>query len=318
MPFKSLQAVAQGVCRALHHQPPPREIVEQAGFLLIDCGDILIEERDVPLTAQSRVHGGGFANQFLHCVLVFRCAELRGDQLFQALKCGFVAKQFARGLKLRRHDRLRHTLGIGFKQPHAVDVVPEQLNAQGIRAAFGIAVRIRKSTERGIDIDDAAAQGELPGAVDQIHTDKARPGKAFCQFGQVKRFVGVDCDGRLLQDLGRYGIAERRVGGGENGVVLPCHESRQHLDALVLVLMRGGHIIEGEVARHIEACAQTKALQKSAQFYAVLLFGAQNQRRAAALALGILQKRDKECVRRALAQSARENRKRVRPKVLFR
>ena len=316
VPFECLQAVAQRICRAFDHQSPPGEVIEQARLFLIDGGDILIQKEHLALAAQGCVHGGGLLDQFLHGVLAFGGAELCRNQLFQAFQRRLVAQQLARRLELGRGDRLRHALGVRFEQPHAVDVVTEQFNAQGVGAGFAVPVRVRKGSEGRVDVHNAAAQRKLPGAVDQVHPGKSRRNQPARKGREVDGLVVLDGDGVRGQDLRGDGVAKRGIRCGQDCVVGVILNTRKHLDALVLIFVRSGHAVKGEVTRHVEARAQTEPLQQPAQAHAVLLLRAEDERRPAPLACGILQDRDQQRIRCSLAQPAGKNRQRADAKIL--
>ena len=80
----------------------------------------------------------------------------------------------------------------------------------------------------------------------------------------------------------------------------------------MLVLMGGGNVIEGEVARHIERGAKSAARQNARETVAILFLGANDQRWcAAACRCRILDQGDQKRVRRALAKTACENGQRI-------
>ena len=293
VPERGLQPIVHGARSADQHERRGIEIGHQRGLFGVDQGDILVEEAKLAAAFCGRIERTLFLDQLLQRALVRGLAELCLHGLLQIRHGGGVGQELACRRKGGRADRLRHALGVGVKEPHAVDLVAEQLYAQGVGAVEQLAVAVKVGAVRGINVQNAAAQGELSGTVHQIHACKAGFGQACGKAGKIQPLLLADLQGGVAQTLRRDGVAEQGVGGGDDGVVASREKPGQHAKPLMLVLMGGGNVIEGEIPRHIEGGADAVALKRGGETDAVLFLGAEQKGTSSAALLDrILQEGD--------------------------
>ena len=114
--------------------------------------------------------------------------------------------------------------------------------------------------------------------------------------------------------FGGDGVAQSRIGGGQNRVIAASNQARQNLQPLMLVLMGGSHprAIKGQIPGGVEGRAQTKTLQGLLHTHAVLFLGTDNQRGLFGglgffiIEAGVLNERHDKGLGRTLAQAVAE------------
>ena len=316
MPFRGFNALADGIRPAQNDQSTVGKIVEQTVLFGINQRNIFVEKRNIAAVAQSGVYRRGFARQFLNGGFLTGFFDLRPDRFFQAFETFFVAEQFASGLKFGFRDRLHHSLRIGFKKAHTVDLVSKQFDAKRIRAAKFATVTVGEHAIRGINVHDPAANGELPGAIHQIHAHESRIEQTAGKIGGFNRRILRDRNGGSDETFGRNGITERGVGRGQNNVIIAAEKPRQHFEPLVFVFVRGGHVVKGQIAPHIEARAQTETVEHGEQTHTFFFFGADQERGPVARVFRVFQQGDQQRVRRTVANAGNRDGERRNAKIL--
>ena len=109
---------------------------------------------------------------------------------------------------------------------------------------------------RRVDVHDAAAQGKLPRALNKLHARISRRHQLLGKLCGLADRAFVQMYGVCRQTLLGNGVAKRRVGGGQNHIKIPLRKSPQHADAVIFVLVRGGDVIKGQVARRVKRGAK--------------------------------------------------------------
>ena len=204
---------------------------------------------------------------------------LGADDLLQLRQSLGVGEQLAGGKQIRLVDGVGHALGFGIKETHAVDLVPEQLHTQRVRALDQLPLVIVEGGVGRADVHDAAADGELTGALHHVHPSVPRPHQSGGQIRGLNGGVVVQMHRGGAELVGRDGVAQSRVGGGDDGIVAPRDEPRQHLQPLMLVFVRGRdpRAVEGEIAGGVEGGLETEPLQSLLHADTVLLLVADDQ-----------------------------------------
>ena len=124
------------------------------------------------------------------------------------------------------------------EQADGVDLVVEELHAHGVQAV------------RGVDVDDAAAQGELPLALDHVLTGIARAEQAAAQRVGGHGLAHAQADRMRVEQRARHDAVQQRIDGRDDGAGFAGDEALQRLDAPAGDLAAGGDLlIEGDLAR---------------------------------------------------------------------
>ena len=179
------------------------------------------------------------------------------------------------------------------------------------------AVAVLKAAVGRVNVKNTAAQGKLTGTVHKIDAHVSRIGQAFDGTCQIDR-VGVGQKNLIVRKrFGWDGITESGVRSGHYNVVVAAKKPRQHAKPLMLVLMGGGNVIKGEVARHVERGADAVTLKHAAGADAILFFGEDQECRATAKADGVAEQGDEKGVCRAVAKPRRKDWQGIVTKILL-
>ena len=199
-------------------------------------GELRIDERHIAV-------GAGKERLVLKCFAVLlQGVDQRLIGRFPALLArddrAQVLAQPRRALRVQMRLRLRHgqedglfhvfraPLGDGVKIAHGVELVAEKLRAQRVFA-------------RGrIHVQNAAAQGELPHALDEARAGIARPRQPGDQIVHVVFRPAPQPHGRREQDLPRHRAQQQRVQARHQNRHLPLRQRVQQPQPLLLPLPR--------------------------------------------------------------------------------
>ena len=207
-----------------------------AGNVVRGSGKFGINERHVAVGCRER-----------HAVFqLFHVARKRRDQRlirrFAALLARDdaleVAAQTLRAVRMQIRDALRHrqehrlvqvfrpALGDGVKIPHCVQLVAEKLRAHRLVAS---------GREH---VEDAAAQRELPDALDEGRAAVARADKALGQRVQIVLRAGLERDQTAEKRLARDGAQAQRLHRGDERLDAAGRKTIEKAHTAVLPLAR--------------------------------------------------------------------------------
>ena len=182
------------------------------------------------MNVPAAVDGRDLGRHFGHGALITALAKPRTDRLFDLGALSLGNQKLTRGRKVHTIKGRHHALCLGIKGLHAVDLIAEQLDTEGIRAHRHVFVDVGIARARRPHVENTAADGELTGSIDKLDTHIPRGYQLLRKCGRFDgRLAVFNTEIGVHKALGRYGIAERRVGGGYHGIVLALKDLRQHL-----------------------------------------------------------------------------------------
>ncbi len=229
----------------------------------IDQGQIFVREVQLQTVVQRLQlpgqNGSGPGTAAVRSVSLRRgvsdAADVLPDGLGQ-LQTDVVGKQELtdRGKDHPLRRVLGEPLGLRGEIGHAVDLVVEKLDADGLAGG-------------GIDVHDAAPDGELAGGLAQLHPHVAGVGEAFCQHGGIHGLRSVHRHAQRAQGFGGKGDLQNGLGrgGDDRGAVLlrqDTGQGGQHAEPLPFGVMGGADIgkavFPGGIARGPDAQGDKK------------------------------------------------------------
>ncbi len=200
------------------------------------CGELRIDERHIAVGA------GKERLIFKRLAVLLQRADQRLIGRFPALLArddrAQILAQARRALRVQVRLRLRHgqedglfhvfraPLGDGVKIAHGVELVAEKLRAQRVFA------------RGGIHVQNAAAQRELPHALDEARAGIARPRQPGDQIVHVIFRPAAQPHGRREQNLPRHRAQQQRIQARHQNRHLPLRQRVQQPQPLLLPLPR--------------------------------------------------------------------------------
>ena len=231
LPFPRLESIVYGGVVADDEQGLVGEVVQKTGAFGVQYLHVLVQIVQLGPRGVLGAAGGGEGGQLLVQYAgglgsaALSSLSLGADDLLQLGKPLGVGEQLTGGKQVGLVDGVGHALGFGIEQAHTVDLVTEQLHAQGVRALDQLPLVVVEGGVGGADVDDPAADGELTGALHHVHPGVSRPHQSGGQVGRLNGGVVVQMHRGGAETVGGDGVAQSRVGGGDDGIVASRDEA---------------------------------------------------------------------------------------------
>ena len=247
-----------------------RKIVERADLLRVAGGKIAVHAAKRQVigkalhVAAQRLHDGAVRGLFLN--FLRRAGE--AFEHFLAPAGGKRGQHLSRGQDGERLDILRAALGRKVEFAHRVHLVVEKFDAHG-------------RAERRVDIQNPAAQGKLPHALDRFGADVADLDKLSGKGGKVEARADLDLRHRAAQERGRQRALHQRIDRGDEHARFPGGKAAERADALLLPAVRGGDAVaQLPFAREEKACLFAEQRGEVERHAVCLVFvGAEHEKR---------------------------------------
>ena len=230
---------AQVAVVAEEHGAPGGDIVRQGAEFRVDQGHVPVRRREAQALLQLLavgLQGGDEGSVGLSAALLPgdegpQVGAQSGDALRMELRQGL-----RHGQDHRRFDIFRAPLAHGVEQAHGVQGIAKELGAH------------RRIQGRGIDVQYAAAHGELAHALHELGPGVARPDQARFQGVQIVIPAELQLQGAVQQGPGRD---RTQAGGVQGGHQEPDLAPAQVVEAAQPLLLPaaggGGGVVQGQL-----------------------------------------------------------------------
>ena len=243
-----------------HGMPLPRQKIGKGRRVGTDERQIFVKEGKIGPALQRRQFGGvdlagvefgvgvGVGGKGLALPRAGRNGEFREFRLYHLahLSERLGGRQDLAGGQQREgfRNRFGDPLGQGVETANPIDLVAEEIEAQG----GGFPARK--------DVDDPAAPGELPRALDGVDPTVAVLRKNIGEDVGREDRAGAENRSASGEPFGGNRRLQGGEGGGDDGVELARERAVQHRKPLTFKIVRGGHMMQAELARGIDGGAK--------------------------------------------------------------